>query len=170
MEVWLASDINAAYIVRETWKTNKWYQAGEIPEVRGNWHKKLWAPSPLRHHDHQELHTLFPCSCLRSLPQEAALQERLQCGSFPWAAVPRGLLHQKSLSQGHNSYQQTCFSMTSSPWSMSARHLFQHRLPMTSQPPLGTHLSIHSHHTSCHIFSLLFLSTATFFFFFFFAP
>jgi len=99
-----------------------------------------------------ELITLFPCSTVKSLSWETILHKLLQHESFPWAAALHELLQGFSPSgtgcssvgppRGHKPRQKTCAGMGSSFHGSTGpgRSLFQCRLPLESQPPLGTHL------------------------------
>ena len=97
--------------------------------------------------------TLFPCSCLGSLPQQTVLHELLQHGSFPLTAVlhklpqrgslPRLVALQEQAAPARVPHRVTSPASKPAPvWaSLSAgpaRSLLQHELPMGSQPPSGT--------------------------------
>ncbi|KAM4666906.1 LOW QUALITY PROTEIN: immunoglobulin superfamily member 22 [Amazona ochrocephala] len=57
--------------------------------------------------DRGELHTLFPCSSVGSLPQETVLHKQFQRGSFPQATVLHELLQRESLPWGAVLQEQT---------------------------------------------------------------
>jgi len=104
--------------------------------------------------------TLFPCSCLGSLPWDTIFRELLQCGSFPRAAVLHKLLQHQSFPQGA-----VCQEWSAPAWvpcgvigparrpgpawtllcgaTSPATSLLQRRLSMGSQPASGIHLLWH---------------------------
>jgi len=102
--------------------------------------------------------THCPGSSVRSLSQETVLHKLLQCDSFPWAAalcklpqcgsLPQGAVLQKQAAPAWVPHGVTSPASKPAPvWAPLStgpgRGLFQHGVPMGSQPPSGIHLLRH---------------------------
>jgi len=86
------------------------------------------------------LHTLFPCSRVRSLSQETVPHKLLQRESFPMGCSPSGTdFSNLDLPLAHRFCQQTCPSVAFSfhGFTGPGRSLLQRGLPMGSQSPSG---------------------------------